>query len=41
MNSYLTISGEGEILFKEKGSKFFGFAKRVESSEEIQIYLEL
>lgn len=40
MDSYLTIKGEAEVLFKEKGSKFYGFAKHVESTEEIQKHLE-
>ena len=37
---YFALSKAGEGLYKEKGSKFFGYAYPVKSSEEIQEYLD-
>lgn len=39
-DSYLTIEGEAEAIFKEKSSKFLCYAYHVESEEEIAAYLE-
>ena len=39
-DSYLTIEGEAEAIFKEKSSKFLCFAYHVESEEEIAARLE-
>ncbi len=33
-DSYITISSDGEAVFKEKGSKFLSFAYHIESEEE-------
>ena len=35
-DSYLTIAGPGEGMYKEKGSKFFSFAFPVRSEDEIK-----
>lgn len=35
-DSYLTIAGTAEALYKEKGSKFLAFAYHVESEEQIK-----
>lgn len=40
MNSFQTISGTCEVLFKEKGSKFLGFAFHVSNTKEIQKQLD-
>jgi len=37
--NYLTIKREGRSLHKVKGSKHFGFARSVESEEEIEVAL--
>ncbi len=39
-DSYLTIEGEAEAIFKEKSSKFLCYAYHVESEEEITARLE-
>lgn len=39
-DSYLTIEGEAEAIFKEKSSKFLCYAYHVENEEEIAAYLE-
>ncbi len=39
-DSYLTIDGNAEAIFKEKSSKFLCYAFHVESEEEIAAYLE-
>lgn len=39
-DSYLTIEGEAEAIFKERSSKFLCYAYHVESEEEITSYLE-
>lgn len=39
-DSYLTIEGNAEAIFKEKSSKFLCYAFHVESEEEIVSYLE-
>lgn len=39
--SYTTISKKGESLYKEKGSKFLGFAIGCASEKEIKTHLEL
>ena len=39
-DSYLTIEGEAEAIFKEKSSEFLCYAYHVESEEEIAAYLE-
>ena len=39
-DSYLTIDGNAEAIFKEKSSKFLCYAYHVESEEEIAAYLE-
>lgn len=40
MNSFHTLLNNGESLFKEKGSKHFGYAFPVNSKEEIKHYLQ-
>ncbi|UBM60391.1 YigZ family protein [Marinilongibacter aquaticus] len=39
-DTYFTITDISESLFKDKGSKFFGFACPVESEEEVKIFLD-
>jgi uncharacterized YigZ family protein len=39
-DTYLTLKGESEGLFKEKGSKFFAFAFPVQDEEEVKEKLE-
>lgn len=39
-DSYLTLAGTSEIIFKEKGSKFLGFAYPVSSEEDIKQVLD-
>lgn len=39
-DTYLTIAGKSEGLYKEKGSKFIAFAVPVQSEEEVKQYLE-
>lgn len=39
-DSYLTISGPSEGLFKDKGSKFIAYAYPVETEDEIKEYLQ-
>lgn len=39
-DSYLTIEGNAEAIFKEKSSKFLCYAFHVESEEEIAAHLE-
>ena len=39
-DSYLTIEGNSEAIFKERSSKFLCYAFHVESEEEIAAYLE-
>ena len=39
-DSYLTIEGNAEAIFKEKSSKFLCYAFHVESEEEITAHLE-
>ncbi len=41
MSSFLTIKskGEGEGLYKEKGSRFLGFSFRVETKDQVEKYL--
>ena len=39
-DSYLTVEGNAEAIFKEKSSKFLCYAFHVESEEEIASYLE-
>ena len=39
-DSYLTIEGNAEAIFKEKSSKFLCYAFHVESEEEIATHLE-
>ena len=39
-DSYLTIDGNAEAIFKEKSSKFLCYAFHVESEDEIAAYLE-
>lgn len=38
-DSYITISENGEGLYKEKGSKFLGFAFSVKSEEDVKRHL--
>lgn len=40
MGTYKTISKQAEGLYKEKGSKFIGYAARVENEEEAKSFLE-
>lgn len=40
MDYFLTISAESESLYKEKGSKFIGYAIPVTDEEEIKAHLE-
>lgn len=40
MGTYKTIRKEAEGLYKEKGSKFIGYAERVENEEEAKMFLE-
>lgn len=40
MATYKTIKNPCQGLYKEKGSKFFGYAFRIESKEEVKGYLE-
>ena len=39
-DTYLTVSGISESLYKEKGSKFIGYAHPVKTEEEIKEILE-
>jgi uncharacterized YigZ family protein len=39
LDSYQTIDGEAEGLFRDKGSRFMAFARHVESEEEIREHL--
>ena len=39
-DSYLTVEGNAEAIFKEKSSKFLCYAFHVESEEEIAAHLE-
>lgn len=39
-DTYFTISAPSEGLFKDKGSKFFGYAFPAEDEEEVKVYLE-
>ena len=39
-DSYLTVEGNAEAIFKEKSSKFLCYAFHVESEEEIESHLE-
>ena len=39
-DTYLTIDKPGDGLYKEKGSKFFGYAVHVTSEEEIKAELD-
>ncbi len=39
-DSYLTISGPSEALFKDKGSKFIAYAYPVETEDEIKEYIQ-
>lgn len=39
-DSYLTVEGNSEAIFKERSSKFLCYAFHVESEEEIAAYLE-
>ena len=40
-DSYLTVEGNAEAIFKEKSSKFLCYAYHVESEEEITAHLEV
>lgn len=40
MDYFLTISAESESLYKEKGSKFIGYAIPVTNEEEVKAHLE-
>jgi uncharacterized YigZ family protein len=40
-DAYLTISKPGEGLFKEKGSKFYGYVFSIKDEDEAKFYLEL
>lgn len=40
-DSYLTIEGNAEAIFKEKSSKFLCYAYHIESEEEIAAHLEV
>ena len=40
-DSYLTIEGNAEAIFKEKSSKFLCYAYHIESEEEISAHLEV
>ena len=40
MESYLTLKGRSEGSYKEKGSKFIGFALPVDSEETVRSSLE-
>ena len=40
-DSYLTIEGNAEAIFKEKSSKFLCYAYHVESEEEVSAHLEV
>ena len=39
-DEYLTIKGESQGTYKEKGSKFLGFARHVESENQVRKHLE-
>lgn len=39
-DTYLTISGESESLFKDRGSKFHGYASHVKNEEDVKAHLE-
>ncbi|MGR3812177.1 IMPACT family protein [Jiulongibacter sp. NS-SX5] len=39
-DTYFTISAPSEGLFKDKGSKFFGYAYPVEDEDEVKFYLD-
>ncbi|WP_304232135.1 YigZ family protein [Jiulongibacter sediminis] len=39
-DTYFTISAPSEGLFKDRGSKFFGYAFPVTDEEEVKLYLE-
>ena len=39
-DEYQIITGEGEGLFKDRGSKFFGFAFPVNDEDEVRYWLE-
>lgn len=39
-DEYTVLSGPGESLFKDRGSKFFGYVFSIESEEEVSFYLE-
>lgn len=40
METYRTIKKPTQDLYKEKGSKFFGYAYPIESKDDIKVYLE-
>lgn len=40
MKQFLTIESSGESLYKDRGSKFLGFAFPVQSEEEVNAHLE-
>ena len=40
-NSYLTLAGNSEGLYKDKGSKFIAYAYPVKDLEEIKTYIQL
>ena len=40
-DSYLTIEGNAEAIFKEKSSKFLCYAYHIESEEEVSTHLEV
>jgi uncharacterized YigZ family protein len=40
-DSYLTIEGNAEAIFKEKSSKFLCYAYHIESEEEVSAHLEV
>ena len=41
VDTFLTIKGTSDSLLKEKGSKFIGFATRINDESEIKTNLDL
>lgn len=39
-DAYTVLAGPGEGLFKDRGSKFYGYVFPIESEEEVQVYLD-
>lgn len=39
-DAYLTVEGESEGIYKEKGSRFLGFARPVETERQVRDYME-